>query len=125
MNGMRRALGVRRRSDQAPTGGWMKRAAILSSGMKKLMKAGRRRNLSARKTGTKALYTLQMTLIPKKSDSSKKSSLIEFHCESPLSLRRLMNFLSASLKGASLNRSGRRLSVRNRDCSRRHWVIRA
>ena len=40
MNGMRRPIGVRRRSDQAPTGGWMNSAAMLSSVMKKPIMAG-------------------------------------------------------------------------------------
>jgi hypothetical protein len=55
MNGIRRPIGVRRRSDQAPTGGWMNKAAMLSKVMKKPIKAGSRPNLLARKSGTKAL----------------------------------------------------------------------
>jgi hypothetical protein len=39
MKGMRRPILVRTRSDQAPTGGWMKRAAMLSSVMKKPINA--------------------------------------------------------------------------------------
>ena len=42
MNGRRRPILVRRRSDQAPTGGWMNRAAILSSVMKKPIQIGAR-----------------------------------------------------------------------------------
>ena len=55
MNGIRRPMGVRRRSDHAPTGGWMKSAAMLSRVMKKPIRIGERPNRLARKSGTKAL----------------------------------------------------------------------
>ena len=55
IKGMRRPMGVRSRSDQAPTGGWMKNAAMLSSVIKKPIQAGLRLNLLARNSGTKAL----------------------------------------------------------------------
>ena len=72
MNGMRRPSGVRKRSDHAPTGGWMNNAAMLSSVMKKPMSAGATSNLSERKIGTNALYTPQITLTPKKPKPSRK-----------------------------------------------------
>ncbi len=72
MNGIRRPIGVRRRSDHAPTGGWMKSAAILSRVMKKPIKIGERPKRLARKSGTNALYTVQMTLTPKKPKPSRK-----------------------------------------------------
>ena len=50
MNGIRRPIGVRRRSDQAPTGGWMNRAAMLSRVMKKPISPADKPNLLARKT---------------------------------------------------------------------------
>ena len=55
MKGIRLPIGVRSRSDQAPTGGWMKSAAILSKVMKKPIHAGESPNLFARNSGTKAL----------------------------------------------------------------------
>src|SRR5512138_3173808 len=48
MNGSRLPMGVRNRSDQAPTGGWMNNAAMLSSVMKKPMKAADKWNLFAK-----------------------------------------------------------------------------
>src|SRR3990172_3020084 len=45
MNGSRRPMGVRNLSDHAPTGGWMNKAAMLSSVMKKPINAGARLNL--------------------------------------------------------------------------------
>ena len=55
IKGIRRPMGVRNRSDQAPTGGWMNNAARLSSVIKKPITAGARSKRSARKMGTKAL----------------------------------------------------------------------
>ncbi len=55
MNGIRRPIGVRSLSDQAPTGGWISKAAMLSRVIKKPIQAGERSNLFARKSGTKAL----------------------------------------------------------------------
>ena len=52
MKGMRRPMGVRSRSDQAPMGGWMNNAAMLSRVMKKPIQAGARLNLLDRKIGT-------------------------------------------------------------------------
>ena len=72
MNGIRRPIGVRKRSDQAPTGGWINNAAILSRVMKKPINPADNPNLFARKMGTNALYTLQITLVPKKPNPSRK-----------------------------------------------------
>src|SRR3990172_7691513 len=72
MNGIRRPIGVGSLSDHAPEGGWMSSAAMLYSVIKKPMSAGCRLNLLARKSGTNALYTPQMTLTPKKPKPSKK-----------------------------------------------------
>src|SRR4051794_37577503 len=55
IKGMRLPMGVRSRSDHAPTGGWMKKAAMLSRVMKKPIQAGLRLNLFAKNKGTKAL----------------------------------------------------------------------
>ena len=71
MNGSRRPSLVRSRSDQAPTGGWMKSAAMLSSVMKKPTHTADSPNFCERKIGTKALYTAQMTLTPKKPNPSR------------------------------------------------------
>jgi len=46
---------VRRRSDQAPTGGWMKRAAMLSSDIKKPIWAESSRNFFSSRMGTYVL----------------------------------------------------------------------
>ena len=71
MNGIRLPMGVRSLSDQAPTGGWMNKAAMLSRVMKNPIMAGARLNFSAKNMGTKALYTPQITLTPKKPKPSK------------------------------------------------------
>ncbi len=55
INGIRLPMGERNLSDQAPTGGWMNRAARLSSVMKKPIHAGAKPKRSDKKMGTKAL----------------------------------------------------------------------
>jgi len=63
--GIRLPNGVLTRSDQDPTGGWISKAATLSSAMIRPICAGPSWNRPARKMGTNALYVAQAALTPK------------------------------------------------------------